>query len=123
MKNDCTHQILTATLIHVSTNVWENVLIEVGSEGVKPPASPSDVFSMFIKARLHVRFLMRFRVQISLIIAWIRNEVITYYLKTPIFPISANLAAFCRSVTRLKTCLGYIRLGGRFCTQNRIEIA
>ena len=49
-------------------------------------------------------------------IAWIGKIVITYYLKPPSFPISANLAVFCLSVTRLKTC------GGRFCTQNRIKI-
>ena len=49
------------------------------------------------------------------------KKVITYYLKTPFFPISANLAVFCRSVRRLKKPCG---LGwGRFCTQNCIEVA
>ena len=43
------------------------------------------------------------RMPFSRSIAWIGKEVITYYLKTPFFPISANLAVFCRSVTRLKT--------------------
>ena len=49
--------------------------------------------------------------------AWIGKKAIKYYLKTPFFPISANLAVFCRSVTRLKKPCG---VGwGRFCTQNR----
>ena len=34
------------------------------------------------------------------------KDFITYYLKTPFFPISANLAVFCSSVTRLKTRAG-----------------
>ena len=38
------------------------------------------------------------RMIFSLIIVWIGNKFITYYLKTPFFPISANLAVFCRSV-------------------------
>ena len=42
-------------------------------------------------------------------IAWIGKKVITYYLKTPFFQISANLPVFCRSVTRPKTRAG--RLG------------
>ena len=46
------------------------------------------------------------------------KKVITYFLKTPFFPISANLAVFCRSVTRLQSLCG---VGcGRFCTQNRM---
>ena len=40
-------------------------------------------------------------------IAWIGKKVITYYFKTPFFPIPANLAVFFLSVnTRLKTCAG-----------------
>ena len=39
-------------------------------------------------------------------IVWVGKKVITYYLKTPFFPISPNLAVFCRSVTRLKTRAG-----------------
>ena len=31
---------------------------------------------------------------------------LSHYLKTPLFPISANLAVFCRSVTRLETSAG-----------------
>ena len=60
--------------------------------------------TLIIKARLHKRFLMRFRVQkralpyparklFSRSIAWIGKKVITSYLKAPFFPISANLAA------------------------------
>ena len=44
-------------------------------------------------------------------IAWMREKVITHYMKTPFFPISANLAVFCRSVTRLKTRAGYTGAG------------
>ena len=40
------------------------------------------------------------------IIAQIGKQVITYYLKTPLFPISATLAVFCRSIKRLKTRAG-----------------
>ena len=75
-----------------------------------------------LKALLHMQFLMRFRVQnapyatlkecfFSRSIAWIGNKVITYYLKTPLFPISANLAVFCRSVARLKTRAGQAGAG------------
>ena len=52
----------------------------------------------------------------SLIIAWIGNKVITYYLKTSFFPISANLVVFCRCITRLKGVSW-----GRVCTQNRMK--
>ena len=80
-------------------------------------------FRHCITAPLHMRFLMRFlmrfRVQnapyptlqecfFSRSIAWIVKKVITYYLQTPLFPISANLAVFCRSVTRLKIRAGYL---------------
>ena len=46
------------------------------------------------------------RMLFSRSIAWIGKKVITYYLKTPLFPISADLAVFRRSVTRLKTRAG-----------------
>ena len=39
-------------------------------------------------------------------IALIEKKVITYYLKTTFFPISANLAVFCLSVARLQTRAG-----------------
>ena len=54
-------------------------------------------------------------------IAWIGQKlIITYYLKTPFFPISANLVVFCLSVTLLNQYgVGW----GKFCTQNRTEIA
>ena len=41
------------------------------------------------------------RMFISRSILWIGKKGITYYLKTPFFRISANLAVFCRGVTRL----------------------
>ena len=46
------------------------------------------------------------RMLFSRSIAWIGKKVITYYLKTLFFPISANLTVFSRSVTRLKTRVG-----------------
>ena len=46
------------------------------------------------------------RMPFSRSIAWIGKKVITYYLKTPFFPIPANLTVFRRSVTRLKTPAG-----------------
>ena len=46
------------------------------------------------------------RIFFSWSFAWIGKKVITYYFKTPFFPISANLAVFCRRVTRLKTRAG-----------------
>ena len=70
------------------------------------------------KVRLHMwflmRFLMRFRIQNApypTLHECFFHEAscglsITYYLKTPLFPISANLVVFCRSVTRLKTHAG-----------------
>ena len=82
---------------------------------------PLKTHSVSVKARLHMRFLMRFlmrfRVQnapyptlhhcfFSRSIAWIGKKVITFYLKTPFFPMSAHLAVFCRSATRLKTRAG-----------------
>ena len=42
------------------------------------------------------------RMLFSRSIAWIGKKVITYYLKTPFFPISASMAVFCRSVARPK---------------------
>ena len=42
-------------------------------------------------------------------VAWIGKKVMTYYLKTPFFPIPGNLTVFRRSVTRLKPVRG--RLG------------
>ena len=44
-------------------------------------------------------------------IVWIGKKVITYCLKTPFIPISANLVVFCRSVTRLKTRAGLAGAG------------
>ena len=46
------------------------------------------------------------RMSFSRSIAWLGKKVMTYYLKTPFFPIPANLAAFRRSDTRLKTRAG-----------------
>ena len=46
------------------------------------------------------------RMSFSRSIAWIGKKVMTYYLKTSFFPISANLAVFCRSVRRLNTRAG-----------------
>ena len=46
------------------------------------------------------------RMFFSCSIAWIGKKVITYYFKTPFFPMSANLAVFCRRVTRLQTRAG-----------------
>ena len=46
------------------------------------------------------------RMSFSRSIVWMGKKVMTYYLKTPLFPIHANLAVLRRSVT-----------------QNRIEIA
>ena len=51
------------------------------------------------------------RMLFSLIIAWIGIKGITYYLKAPFFPISANLAVFCRIVKRLKTRGGWAGAG------------
>ena len=78
----------------------------------------------YMKARLHMWFLMRFRVQnvpyptlnecffLPQSMAWIGKKIITSCLKTPFTPISANLAVFCRSVTWLKTRAGWA--GARF---------
>ena len=44
-------------------------------------------------------------------VAWIGKKVMTYYLKTPFFPIPANLTVFRRSVTRLKTRAGQAGAG------------
>ena len=44
-------------------------------------------------------------------IVWIGKKVITYCLKTPFIPISANLVVFCRSVTRIKTRAGLAGAG------------
>ena len=79
-----------------------------------------------VKARLHARLLMRFRVQIapfptlhecffSRSIAWIGKKVITYYLKTPFFPISPNLAVSLSQRYATKFPCGVGR--GRFCTE------
>ena len=46
------------------------------------------------------------RMFISRSILWIGKKGITYYLKTPFFRISANLAVFCCSITRLQTRAG-----------------
>ena len=46
------------------------------------------------------------RMLFSRSIARMGKKVITYYLNTPFFAISANLAVFCRSVTRLKIRAG-----------------
>ena len=61
------------------------------------------------------------RMLLSRSIAWTGNKVITCYLKTPLFPISANLAVFFsqRYATKNACGVGW----GRFCTQNRIKIA
>ena len=61
------------------------------------------------------------RMLFSRSIAWIGKKVVTYYLKTPFFHISASLAVFCRSVTRLNPVRG--RLGQILCAkshQNRM---
>ena len=69
------------------------------------------------KVRLHMWFLMRFRIQnapyptlhecfFHEASCGLERKSITYYLKTPLFPVSANLVVFCRSVTRLKTHAG-----------------
>ena len=74
-----------------------------------------------VKARLHMWFVMRFLMRFCEASRGLERKF-SHYLKTPFFPISANLAVFCRSVTRLKSRTG--RLGwGRFCTQNRTKIA
>ena len=44
-------------------------------------------------------------------IAWNGKKVITYYLKTPFFAISANFAVFFRSVRRLNTRAGQAGAG------------
>ena len=46
------------------------------------------------------------RMSCSRSIAWIGKKVMTYHLKTPFFPIPANLTVLRRSVTRLKTRAG-----------------
>ena len=51
------------------------------------------------------------RMLFSRSIVWIGKKVITYCLKTPFIPISANLVVFCRSVTRLKTRAGLAGAG------------
>ena len=69
------------------------------------------------KARSHMRFLRRFLVRFCIqnapyltlhdfFFAKHRLEWKESHLKTPLFPISANLAVFCRSITRLKTRAG-----------------
>ena len=55
-------------------------------------------------------------------IAWIGKKVITYYLKPPFFQVSASLAVFFfsqRYAIKNPCGVGW----GRFCAQNRIEIA
>ena len=51
------------------------------------------------------------RMSFSRSIAWIGKKVITYYLKTPFFPIPAILAVLRRSDTRLKTRAGLAGAG------------
>ena len=46
------------------------------------------------------------RMSFSRSIVWIGKKVMTYYLKTPFFPIPANLAVLRCSVKRLKTRVG-----------------
>ena len=88
----------------------------------------------FLKARLHMRFLMRFRVPNALYPTlhecFFREasrglgRKLWHYLKTPFFPIPANLTVFRRSVTRLKTPLrpvytcDFDAILMRFCEQN-----
>ena len=36
----------------------------------------------------------------------LERKLFTYYLKTPLFPLAANLALFCRNVAWVKTCAG-----------------
>ena len=65
-----------------------------------------------VKAGLHMRFQNAPYPTLhewffSRSIAWIGKKVITYYLKTPLYPISVNLAVFGRSVnTQLKSRAG-----------------